>query len=314
MEKVIIRIGGALLACLLVGSAGVRAEQPKSASGDGGVWRKALPNTTIEAIRPDPRLPGIYEIVMGDKIVYGDATGRYLIFGHLFDVRSQQDLTQARLDEIATARRIPWEALPLAYALKENLAPPQAPKLAVLFNPQCAWCSKLYNDVRSEKNKAGEVIRKGIEYEADVRFMLLAPEKPASSKSPDYYAYYRGDRIVCGGSPELNLQRVMQDEAFQAQFQADHFEAVISPGSRLIRKLLPSAQADPQKRCDSAPALDAVRSFSRKHGLSGTPVLISGDGRVHRGYLPPDQLLAWLRDVSAGSEESVNTVKEGEGQ
>ncbi|MEJ2405373.1 MAG: glycolate oxidase subunit GlcF, partial [Candidatus Thiodiazotropha sp.] len=104
MEKMSIRISSTLLACLLMGTAGARGDQPKSASGGEDVWRKALPNTAIEAIRPDPRLPGIYEIVMGDKVVYGDATGRYLMFGHLFDVRTQQDLTQQHLDHCLTCR------------------------------------------------------------------------------------------------------------------------------------------------------------------------------------------------------------------
>ena len=117
-------------------------------------------------------------------------------------------------------------------------------------------------------------------------------------------------RIVCGGSPELNLQRVMQDEEFRARFQTDPFEAVLSPASPLIRKPLPGVQDG----CDSKPALDAVREFSRKHGLSGTPVLISGDGRIHRGYLPPDQLLAWLHESGTGSGNHTDITREGEVQ
>ncbi len=310
MEKMSISTLGVLLAFLLSGSFATGAEQPTALSEDGEVWRQALPNTAIKEIHPEPRFPGMYEIVLGDKLVYGDTTGRYLMFGHLYDMKTQQDLTQQRLDGIAATRRIPWEELPLEHALKENLAPRGAPKLAVLFNPQCAWCRKLYSDVRSEKDKEGRIVRKGLEFQADVRFMILAPEKPTSSKSPDFYVHYLADRIVCGGSPELNLQLVMQDEEFQSQFQADPFEAIFSPASPLIRKSLPGVQGG----CDSAPALDAVREFSRKHGLSGTPVLISGDGRIHRGYLPPDQLLAWLRGSGTGSGRHTDVTREGEVQ
>ncbi|MEW8375825.1 MAG: DsbC family protein [Candidatus Thiodiazotropha sp.] len=310
MEKMSISTLGVLLAILLSGPFATGAELPTALPGNGEVWLQALPNTAIREIQPEPRFPGMYEIVLGDKLVYGDATGRYLMFGHLYDVRTQQDLTQQRLDAIAAARRIPWEELPLEHALRENLAPRGAPKLAVLFNPQCAWCRKLYSDVRSEKDKEGGIVRRGIEFEADVRFMMLAPEKPASSKSPDFHAHYLADRIVCGGSPELNLQVVMHDEAFQARFQADPFEAVFSPASPLVRKPLPGKQDG----CDSEPVLDAVRAFSRKHGLSGTPVLISGDGRIHRGYLPPDRLLTWLRDSGTGSGGHNDITREGEPQ
>jgi thiol:disulfide interchange protein DsbC len=296
-----------LLALLMSGSFAA-AEQPKSVPEEGDVWRKALPGTPIEQIHPDPRLPGMFEIVLGDKLVYGDASGRYLMFGHLYDVKTQQDLTQQRLDAIASALRIPWDELPLDHALRENLAPPGAPRLAVLLNPQCAWCRKLYDDIKSGKDTEGKLVRKGIEFEADVRLMVLAPAKPDSTKSPDYYSHQLADRIVCGGSPELNLQLVMQDEDFQAQFQADPFHAIFSSASLLVRKPLPGAQGG----CDSTATLDAVRGFSRKHGLSGTPILISGDGRIHRGYLPPGQLLAWLRDTGTGPNRDAAVTREGE--
>lgn len=306
MKKVIDRTGrcqrsfrGAVLTCLLAVPAAAGAGENKTAPGVSDVWRNALPNTLIREVRPEPHFWGMYEIVMDDKVVYGDATGRYLIFGHIYDVRTQQDITQQRIDEVAAARRIPWESLPLDHALREDLAPPDAPKLAVLFSAQCPWCKKLYDDVKSEKDKDGNITRKGLEFEADVRFMILAPEKPdvrvIGTRSPDYYPYYLADRIVCGGSPELNLRMVMQDEGFQELFRTDPFKAVLSPGSLLIRKLLPGSNGKQEDKCDSGPALAAVRDFARDHGLTSTPVLISGDGRVHRGYLPPDKLRAWLR-------------------
>jgi thiol:disulfide interchange protein DsbC len=300
MERMSITTTAGLLALMALQTFAAGAEQQKSLTTDGDIWRKALPNTTIDDIHPDPRIPGMFEIVLGDKLVYGDATGRYLLFGHLYDVRTQQDLTQQRLDEIAAAKRIPWEELPLEHALSKGLELRGAPKLAVLFNPHCAWCRKLYNDVKSTKNKEGGFIRKGIETKADVRFMLLAPEKPASQKSPDYYAHYLADRIVCGASPELNLQRVMRDED----------KTNLSPASPLPRKPLPGTQGG----CDSAPALDAVREFSRKHDLSGTPVLISGDGRIHRGYLPPDQLITWLSETGTVPDSHTDISREGEVQ
>lgn len=308
MERVSIATTAGLLVLLMSGTFAAAADEPKSVPEDGDIWRRTLPSTPIEEIRPDPRLPGMFEIVLGDKLVYGDASGRYLMFGHLYDVKTQQDLTQQRLDAIASARRIHWDELPLDHALRENLAPPGAPRLAVLLNPQCAWCRKLYDDIKSGKDKEGGLVRKGIEFETDVRLMVLAPAKPGSTKSPDFYSHQLADRIVCGGSPELNLQRAMQDGDFQTQFRADPFEALFSPASLLVRKPLPGAEGG----CDSTAALDAIRGFSRKHHLSGTPVLISGDGRIHRGYLPPEQLLAWLRDTGPGPNRHAEITMEGE--
>jgi len=292
MEKVIVRIGVAL-AALLVVSAAVGAESTRTAISDGNVWRSVLPNTRISEVRPEQRLPSMFEIVMGDKVVYGDASGRYLIFGHIYDVQTQQDITQQRIDEVSASRRIPWDSLPLEHALRENLAPPEAPQLAVLFSLQCPWCRKLYDDIKSEKDKDGTITRKGLEFQADVRIMLLAPDKPEPTpgylKTSEKFVYDVADRIVCGTVPESNMERSMAD-GFAERFSAD-MAASKSPPDRMWRN----------RGCKSEPALEAVRKFASEHGLTGTPVLISGDGRVHRGYLPPDQLLAWLREGRAVS-------------
>lgn len=293
MEKVIVRIAGAALATLLMVSAAASAEEAKVPSNGGDVWRSVLPNTRINEVRPEQRFPGVFEIVMGDKVVYGDASGRHLFFGHIYDVQTQQDITQQRIDEVSASRRIPWDSLPLEHALRENLAPHEAPQLAVLFSLQCPWCRKLYDDIKSEKNKDGTITRKGIEFQADVRIMLLAPARPKPTpgylKTPEKFAYDVVDHIVCGTVPESNLERAMAD-GFSERFSAD-MAVSKSPPDRMWRT----------RGCKSEPALEAVRKFASEHGLTGTPVLISGDGRVHRGYLPPDQLLAWLREGRAVS-------------
>jgi len=208
-------------------------------------------------------------------------------------VQTQQDITQQRIDEVSASRRIPWDSLPLEHAVRENLAPPEAPQLAVLFSLQCPWCRKLYDDIKSEKDKDGAITRKGLEFQADVRIMLLAPDKPEPTpgylKTSEKFVYDVADRIVCGTVPESNLERAMAD-GFAERFSAD-MAASKSPPDRMWRT----------RGCKSEPALEAVRKFASEHGLTGTPVLISGDGRVHRGYLPPDQLLAWLREGRAVS-------------
>lgn len=288
-----IRIAGAALATLLMVSTAASAEEAKVVSNGGDVWRSVLPNTRINEVRPEQRFPGVFEIVMGDKVVYGDASGRYLFFGHIYDVQTQQDITQQRIDEVSASRRIPWDSLPLEHALRENLAPHEAPQLAVLFSLQCPWCRKLYDDIKSEKDKDGTITRKGLEFQADVRIMLLAPARPKPTpgylKTPEKFVYDVADHIVCGTVPESNLERAMAD-GFAERFSAD-MAASKSPPDRMWRT----------RGCKSEPALEAVRKFASEHGLTSTPVLISGDGRVHRGYLPPDQLLAWLREGRAAS-------------
>ncbi len=50
------------------------------------------PATQFREVTATPSA-GIYEVVMGNKVAYTDVTGRYFLFGHLFDMVTQQDLT-----------------------------------------------------------------------------------------------------------------------------------------------------------------------------------------------------------------------------
>lgn len=293
-----LKLLGVLTGLVMLVGCSTQTQKPSEPEADGDVWRKALPNTAIRDIRPEPRLPGMYEIIMGDKVVYGDATGRYLVFGHIYDVQANEDVTQARIDRVASARRIPWDSLPLQYAVRESRAPADAPKLAVLHANDCGWCRRLYHDVKSAKDERGDITRKGHELSVDVRLMILAPEQPeqrsGGADSSDYVMHEVADNIICGRSPEENLQAVMQD-GFIEKFRADLQRGSAAPGG-LARVTRPGAASPSETSCDSSDAIAAVRAFAKKHGLVGTPVLISGDGRVRRGYLPPDELLKWLNE------------------
>ena len=102
--------------------------------------RQALPATPIRSIRPAP-VAGLYEVVAGRNVLYADPTGRYLLVGHIYDLRTATDLTAARKAEIAAARRIPQRDLPLAEAGVRYGEGPL--RLVVFSDPTCPWCRKL---------------------------------------------------------------------------------------------------------------------------------------------------------------------------
>lgn len=53
----------------------------------------------------------------------------------------------------------------------------------------------------------------------------------------------------------------------------------------------------PAKSCDAS-AIDRVIAFGKANNFYGTPTLVRGDGAVQAGYLPLEQLQAW---IDAGS-------------
>src|SRR5689334_15396736 len=53
----------------------------------------------IDSVKKTP-YAGLYEIRVGNEIRYTDQTGSYLIVGHIFDLKTSEDLTQARIDDV----------------------------------------------------------------------------------------------------------------------------------------------------------------------------------------------------------------------
>ena len=62
--------------------------------------REQYPATRITSVRESPA-KGIYEVVMGRNVAYTDEAGRYMVFGHLYDMKEQKDLT-AELEDPET--------------------------------------------------------------------------------------------------------------------------------------------------------------------------------------------------------------------
>ena len=58
--------------------------------------KEQYPATKITAVRESP-VKGIHEVIMGRNVAYTDESGRYMIFGHLYDMKEQKDLTAGGL-------------------------------------------------------------------------------------------------------------------------------------------------------------------------------------------------------------------------
>ncbi|MFN3958023.1 MAG: DsbC family protein [Tepidimonas ignava] len=96
------------------------------------------PATKITSVRDTP-VKGIYEVVMGRNIAYTDETGRFMIFGHLYDMKEQVDLTAQRQEEI---NRIDPSVLTLTDAIKV-VKGNGSRVLYVFSDPNCPYCKRL---------------------------------------------------------------------------------------------------------------------------------------------------------------------------
>ncbi len=106
------------------------------------VLRKRYPATQFDRITP-AHVDGLFEVVMGKNIAYTDVTGRYFVFGHLFDMDTRTDLTQAALGGVSAAdakKTLDWSSLPLADAIVFGAG---SKKLAVFSDPDCPFCKRV---------------------------------------------------------------------------------------------------------------------------------------------------------------------------
>lgn len=96
------------------------------------------PATEFREIRATP-MTGIYEVTMGSNVAYVGSDARHFLFGHLYDMQTQRDLTAERLEQ---ARRIDFTSLPLADAI-QTVRGDGSRRLAVFSDPDCPYCKQL---------------------------------------------------------------------------------------------------------------------------------------------------------------------------
>jgi thiol:disulfide interchange protein DsbC len=107
-----------------------------------------LPNfPAIDEVTKTP-VPGLYEVRIGNELIYTDDTGSHVIQGHLIDTRTRVDLTEAR---IAKLTQIDFSSLPLkdAILIKQGTG---TRKLVVFGDPNCGYCKRIERDLLTLKD------------------------------------------------------------------------------------------------------------------------------------------------------------------
>ncbi len=212
-------------------------------------------------------LSGLCEVQAGSTLFYTDPKARFLVVGHVYDLKTHQDLTAAKLLAINPDSMVPAptathagndgsvrkaDAAPAAgnVAQKVSLADLPAngaiewggkgPHVTVFSDFHCGYCRQLHQDLKA----------------MDAR----VTERPIS---------ILGTRAIS--------------------------EAVLcAPGHAGAIDMAYAGETIPKGTCDTS-GLDANEAFARAHGFSGTPVMVRDDGAVVLGYRPREFLEAWLK-------------------
>lgn len=135
-----------MLCATLLGAALVQpcAAQDNNATTDAVARQLKVnyPATSFGAVNTTA-WPGVYEVALGGNLAYVDATGQYFLFGHLYDMKAQRDLTAERRD---TLNRIDFTSLPLEDALTQ-VRGSGARTLVIFSDPDCPYCRRLEADI-----------------------------------------------------------------------------------------------------------------------------------------------------------------------
>lgn len=98
-------------------------------------------NMPVKSVRPTPF--GLYEVQLGNDLVYTDADVNFIFDGHVIEATTRRDLTQARLDELSA---VDFKSLPFDLAIKQVRGDGKR-QVAIFEDPNCGYCKKLRQNI-----------------------------------------------------------------------------------------------------------------------------------------------------------------------
>jgi thiol:disulfide interchange protein DsbC len=107
-----------------------------------------LPNfPKIDEVTKLPHAP-LWEVRIGNELLYTDEQGQYLIEGHVIETRTRANLTEARLDKLTA---IDFASLPLKDAIVWKAGTGER-KLVQFADPNCGYCKRFERELTQIKN------------------------------------------------------------------------------------------------------------------------------------------------------------------
>lgn len=91
---------------------------------------------------------GLYEVVIGDQLLYTDAKGEYLFDGSVIDLKNRSNVSEARRQELFA---IDFDQLPLDIAVK-RVKGDGSRRMAYFTDPNCGYCRKLEKELSKVSN------------------------------------------------------------------------------------------------------------------------------------------------------------------
>ena len=167
---------------------------------------KALPTLTLDSIGPSP-IPGLYEVMLGPRLIYISADGKYLMTGEMSDLESGENLTEPKL-RAANLKAVNNTG-------EENMiifgSEDAKHTISVFTDIDCGYCRKLHSEMDAY-NAAGIRVR-----------YLFYPRAGVGSE-----AYNKGVAVWCADDRKQAMTDAKSGKKLDAKTCAnpvsDHYE------------------------------------------------------------------------------------------
>jgi thiol:disulfide interchange protein DsbC len=123
------------------------APKPVSLDDVRKAFKQRFPELDDDGVANTP-FEGLYEIRLGNDVVYTDAGVNFLLQGTLIDAKERVDLTAARLEELS---KVEFSSLPLELAVKQ-VKGDGSRKMAIFEDPNCGYCKQLHKTLKDVDN------------------------------------------------------------------------------------------------------------------------------------------------------------------
>lgn len=127
-----------IVAALLISVSSFAAEDKIGNEALLAKFRKLYPATKFDSVKSTP-MPSIVELHMGKNLVYAHEDGQYFLFGSLYDMKNQVDLTASATE---VTNKLDFSKLPLNKAIKTVKGNGKR-IVAVFSDPECPYCKRL---------------------------------------------------------------------------------------------------------------------------------------------------------------------------
>jgi len=154
------------------------------------VVKKILPTTTPDSITASP-VSGLYEVIVGAKVLYISADGKFLLEGDLFDLKNMKNLTESKrtIGRLKAVNGIDEKSMIIFSPEKVKY------RLTVFTDIDCGYCRKMHREMDA-------YMEEGIE----IRY-LAYPRSGVNTKS-----YYKAVNVWCSEDKKDALTKAKNGE------------------------------------------------------------------------------------------------------